>query len=126
MTTQAGAAATMGCTMSESFTPLPQHKSSGADSGSHFVLWAVLLGVAFWPRLWILGFWIFGRQLGNAFDGWIVPALGFLFLPWTTLLYAWMWAIGSDGLHGWEWLPVGFSLLIDVWFWVAGPRSLRD
>jgi hypothetical protein len=47
------------------FTPQPQDMSSSADSGSHFVLWSVLLGVAFWPRLWILGFWIFGRQLGN-------------------------------------------------------------
>jgi hypothetical protein len=125
MTTRVGAAATIRCIMSESFTPLPQHKSN-AGSGSHFVLWSVLLGVAFWPRLWILGFWIFGRQLGNAFDGWIVPTLGFLFLPWTTLLFAWMWAIGSDGLHGWEWVPVGFSFLIDVWFWVAGSRSLRS
>jgi hypothetical protein len=113
----------MGCAMSQSFTPLPQHKST--DSSSHWVLWSVLLGVAFWPRLWIIGFWIFGHQLGDAFDSWIVPALGFLFLPWTTLLYAWMWAIGSDAVHGWEWLLVGFAFLIDVWFWVAGRRSLR-
>jgi hypothetical protein len=120
------AAANMRCTMSHSFPPLPQHQSRGTESGKHLVLWSILLGVAFWPRLWILGFWIFGRQLGDAFDGWIVPALGFLFLPWTTLLYAWMWAIGSNGLHGWEWFPVGVSFLIDVWFWVAGRASLRD
>jgi hypothetical protein len=126
MTTRVVASATMSSAMSDSFTPLPQHQSRDAGRGSPFVLWSILLGVAFWPRLWILGFWIFGRQLGDAFDVWIVPALGFLLLPWTTLLYAWMWAIGSDGLHGWEWLPVGISFLIDIWFWVAGRASLRD
>jgi hypothetical protein len=114
--------------MTQTFQQLPRppkHKVEKSNSDGLIAL-SLLFLFALFPRLWILGFWIFGRQLGNAFDGWIVPALGFLFLPWTTLLYAWMWAIGSDGLHGWEWLPVGFSLLIDVWFWVAGPRSLRD
>jgi hypothetical protein len=127
MTTEADAAATMRPIMSQSFTPRPQHQSSSsAGSGSHFVLWTFLLGVAFWPRLWILAYWIFGRQLGDAYSSWIIPALGFLFLPWTTLLYAWMWAIGSDGLHGWEWLPVVFSFLVDIWFWSAARRSFRD
>jgi hypothetical protein len=110
--------------MSRSFTPLPQHESRAAPN--HLVLWAVLLGVAFWPRLWIIGFWIFGRQLGDAFSAWIVPALGFVVLPWTTLLYAFMWSIDSDGVHGWEWSLVGVALLVDVVFWVAGRRSLRQ
>ena len=125
MTTRVRACASIAATMSHSFTPLPQHKST-ADSSSHWVLWSVLLGIAFWPRLWILGFWIFGRQLGDAFDSWIVPAVGFVVLPWTTLLYAWMWSIGSDGAHGWEWIIVGGGFLLDIIFWVAGRRSLRS
>src|SRR4051794_26900725 len=110
--------------MSQSFTPLPQSKSRDTGS-SHIVVWAVLLGVAFWPRLWIIGFWIFGRELGNAFSSWIVPALGFIVLPWTTLLYAWMWSVGSDGVNGWEGRLVAAALIIDVGFWAAGRRSLR-
>jgi hypothetical protein len=112
--------------MSQSFTPLPQHESAGDSGAGRLVVWAVLLGVAFWPRLWIIGFWIFGRQLGEAFSGWIVPALGFLVAPWTTLIYAWMWSIDSDGVHGWEWALVGAALLVDVLFWAAGRRSLRQ
>jgi hypothetical protein len=111
-------------TQSQSFTPLPQHKSEDPGT-SRVVLWVVLLGVAFWPRLWILGFWIFGRQLGDAFSGWIVPALGFVFLPWTTLLYAFMWSVSSDGVNGWEWSLVVLAFIVDVWFWVAARRSLR-
>ena len=55
-----------------------------------------------------------------------MPALGFLLLPWTTLLYAWMWAISSDGVNGWEWTFVAIAFLIDLWFWVAGRRSLKS
>jgi hypothetical protein len=111
--------------MSHSFTPLPQHESERELGTGRVVLWFVLAGVAFWPRLWILGFWIFGAQLGAAFSGWVVPALGFVFLPWTTLIYAWMWSVGSDAVVGWEWILVGGALLIDLVFWLAGRSSLR-
>jgi hypothetical protein len=112
--------------MSEPLTTrTPQHHHQEVRS-SHWVLWFVLASVAFWPRLWIVGFWIFSRQLGNAFSGWIVPALGFLFLPWTTLVYAFMWGINSDGVNGWEWSLVVVAFLVDVWFWAALVRSLRS
>ena len=106
--------------MSESFTPLPQHEHAEPGT-SRVVLWVVLLGVAFWPRLWIIGFWIFGRELGDAFSGWIVPALGFVFLPWTTLIYAAMWSIGSDSVNGWEWGAVAVR-----WRSISGSGLPRD
>jgi hypothetical protein len=89
------------------------------------VLWCFLAGMGFWPRLWILGFWIFDRQISGAFDGWIVPALGFVLAPWTTLLYAWMWSINSAGVTGWEWIFVGVGIVSDLFFWIAGRASLR-
>jgi hypothetical protein len=105
---------------------LSQQKATHRDAGvGRVVLWFFLAGMAFFPRLWIIAFWIFGRALGDAFSGWIVPFLGFLFLPWTTVLYAWMWAIGSDGVHGWEWIIVAIGLLSDLFFWIAGRASLR-
>jgi len=111
--------------MSDSFSPLPQHESQRELGTGRIVLWFILAGVAFWPRLWILGFWIFGSQLGRAFSGWVVVAVGFVFVPWLTLMYAWMWSIGSDGVVGWEWFLVAAGLLCDLFFWVAGRRSLR-
>jgi hypothetical protein len=54
-----------------------------------------------------------------------VPAIGFVILPWTTLLYAWMWAIDSDGVHGWEWIAVAAGFIVDVAFWIFGRASLR-
>ena len=51
--------------------------------------------------------------------------LGFWFLPWSTLLYAWMWAVDSSSVTGWEWIVVGIGLLSDLFFWLAGRSSLR-
>jgi hypothetical protein len=105
----------------------PRHnppKQRGAGSGP-FLVASLLLVFSLAPRLWILGFWIFGSQLGNAFSSWIIPALGFVLLPWTTVLYAWMWAISSDSVSGWEWLPVAVGFLLDVSFWIAARRMFR-
>ncbi len=78
------------------------------------------------PRLALALVWIFTDFVDRAYDSFIVPFLGLLVLPWTTLIYAWMWSIDSDGVHGWEWALVGAALLVDVVFWVAGRRSLRQ
>lgn len=112
--------------MTQSFRPLPQHKSETREIGVGRILaWLFLLGLALVPRLWIVGFWIFSRTLGQAFSSWIIPAIGFVILPWTTLMYAWMWSIDSDGVHGWEWWVVGFSFLLDLVVWAGARRSLR-
>ena len=50
------------------------------------------------PRLVLFVLWIFSDVLRRAFDGWIIPLLGFFLLPWTTLSYAAFWDWGS-GRH---------------------------
>ena len=116
--------------MSHSIPLLPQHHVSGDATVGYpafgrFIAWAVLLGLAVWPRLWIIGFWIFSHQLGDAFSSWVAPAIGFVLLPWTTLLYAFMWGITSDGVYGWEWIVVGMPFLVDILFWVWGRASFK-
>jgi hypothetical protein len=81
----------------------------------------VILGaLLFVPRLFILGFAIFDRQIGDAFASWLIPFVGFFLLPWTTVSYAAMWSISSDRVSGGvEWAFVGFAFLLDVWAWSA-------
>ena len=112
--------------MSKPITPLPQHHDANREiTTGRWVLWLFLLATAFWPRAWIIGFWLLSDKLGHAFSSWIVPAVGFVILPWTTLLYAWMWAIDSNGVHGWEWIAVAAGFVVDIAFWVFGRASLR-
>lgn len=41
----------------------------------------------FFPRLIIVLLWLFTGWFGRAFDGILLPVLGFIFLPLTTLWY---------------------------------------
>lgn len=63
----------------------------------------LILLVAF-PRIALVLLFLFSNYLQRAYHGLIVPLVGFLFLPLTTLAYAWMMNSG---------LPVaGVNLLI--------------
>jgi hypothetical protein len=73
----------------------------------------VLLFALISPRLALVATWLLSDLLGRAFDSWLVPVAGFLFLPWTTLAYVWMWR-SAEMVEGLEWFLVGFAALIDV------------
>jgi hypothetical protein len=66
------------------------------------------------PRLALVFVWLFSDWLGDAFEGWVVPLLGFFLLPWTTLAYAAMWVYGGNDVTGFEWFIVGFAFLADL------------
>jgi hypothetical protein len=72
------------------------------------------------PRLALFFVWVLTDWLGRAYDDWIVPVLGFFFLPWTTLAYAAMWVSATGGVDGFEWFLVGFAFVVDVGSWVGG------
>lgn len=75
------------------------------------------------PRLALFFIWLFSDLLGDAFEGLLVPLLGFLLLPWTTLAYAGMWALGpATGVSGLEWLVLILALLGDVGAYASGAR----
>jgi hypothetical protein len=114
--------------MTQVLKPLPRHnprRPTGPPAGQIVAVF-LLLTFSLFPRAWILAFWIFGSELGDAYSSWIIPAAGFVVLPWTTVLYAWMWAISSDGVNGWEWLPVAVAFVVDLAFWSATARLFRD
>lgn len=51
--------------------------------GCIFVLFALVT-----PRFVMIVLWLFTGYLSRAFDGWLLPLLGFFFLPTTTIAYA--------------------------------------
>jgi hypothetical protein len=50
----------------------------------------VLIVVLAFPRIALALLFFFTRYLQHAYHGLLVPLVGFLFLPITTLAYAWM------------------------------------
>ena len=84
----------------------------------------VLLFALISPRLAIILTWLFSGVLERAYDGWLVPVLGFFLLPWTMLAYAWMYDAGPGlSVEGFEWIIVGVAVLIDLGSLLGGSRS---
>jgi hypothetical protein len=50
----------------------------------------VVIVVLAFPRVALVVLWLFTTYLQRAYHGLLIPLLGFLFLPITTLAYAWM------------------------------------
>ena len=74
----------------------------------------IALFALFSPRLALFGLWIFSDILGDAYESWWLPLLGFFLLPWTTLAYAVMWAAGTNDVTGIEWFFVVLGFIFDV------------
>jgi hypothetical protein len=71
------------------------------------------------PRVVMVILWIFTDYLGRAYDGIIVPLLGFFFLPTTTLTYA-IAKNETGGLRGWGLVIVIIGVLLDLGIWGSG------
>jgi hypothetical protein len=77
----------------------------------------LLLLFAFGPRFALALEWIFGHRIQAAFVHWWWPALGLIFLPWTTLMYVIVWSPG--GVHGANWIAVGLGAALDFISYVS-------
>ena len=78
------------------------------------------------PRLVMFLLWLFTTWFGRAFGGqWLIPLLGFIFFPYTTLWYSVVvnWYGGAFGLFQILFLIV--ALLLDISSWGGGTRVYR-
>jgi len=78
----------------------------------------------FFPRIALVCLWIFTNDVDRAYDSFIVPLLGLIFLPLTTLVYALAWSPGG-GVEGIEWLWVALALVLDLSAYGGGARARR-
>lgn len=78
------------------------------------------------PRLALFAIFLFSDLLSDAFDSWFVPFLGFFLLPWTTLAYAAMWGVGTNGVNGFEWFIVILAFVVDLGSYAGRGRARRD
>jgi hypothetical protein len=67
------------------------------------------------PRVAIILVWIFGDLLQTAYQTTVWPVLGFLFMPVTTLAYAWAWHMEPEGsVQGLGLAIVVIAVLMDL------------
>lgn len=86
----------------------------------------ILLASSISPRLALVLVWLFTDRIPAAFDhNWIVAILGFLFLPWTTLAWAAVWA-PIPGVSGLGWFIVALAFCVDMSIHFGAARTERD
>jgi hypothetical protein len=73
----------------------------------------LLILFAAFPRIALAVLFFFSNYLTRAYHGLIVPFLGFLFLPLTTLAYAWMVNTGM-AVAGGNLIILIIAVVIDV------------
>lgn len=87
-------------------------------------LFAMMAG--FFPRLATLLLWIARpNMVSNAFNGWLLPILGIIFLPFTTLMYIILMQ-GVGGLTGLDWMWLILAVLLDVMHYSSTAYSNRN
>jgi len=78
------------------------------------------------PRIVLFFVWVFTPYVSRAFNSFIWPLLGFIFLPFTTLIYALVWTPGV-GVTGWAWLWVALAFILDVsWHSGSGYQARKE
>jgi len=84
---------------------------------------ALLLVILFFPRITLACMWLFTTYLDRAFHGEVLaPLAGFIFLPLTTIVYAWERnnSMPAEGLNL-VWLVL--AVIVDLWGWGGGAKQ---
>jgi hypothetical protein len=76
------------------------------------------------PRLALFLLWLFTSYVDRAFAGWLLPLLGLIFLPWTTLMYV-LIDVAPGPIHVAGWLVIGLGVLLDLNSWAHAASNRR-
>jgi hypothetical protein len=76
------------------------------------------------PRLALLVLWLTTNFVDRAFDSVLVPLLGIVLFPITTLVYVLAYAPGP-GVGGLGWVMVGIAFILDVSSYGGASRHRR-
>ena len=75
--------------------------------------------IAVAPRAVLVLAWIFSDRWPLVWQGdWIVPLLGIIFLPFTTIMYMLTWTF-TGGIEGWDWMWILLGLFLDLSKWMG-------
>ena len=84
------------------------------------------LCAAAFPRLAVLFVWLFTNRVTIAFHNTILlPLLGIIFLPFTTLMYVLVYNPVS-GVYGWAWFWVILGFLLDLGSYSSSAYNNRN
>ena len=87
---------------------------------------ALLLAAMVFPRVALVMLYLFSQLIQRAYHDLLIPVLGLIFLPTTTIAWAWIVSL-NEPLASSHWAVMAIALLIDggAWSEAMRPRSRR-
>lgn len=79
----------------------------------------------FFPRIVIVLVFVFSRYLQSAYETLLWPVLGFIFMPFTTLAYAFAVNSTNGNVNGMYLAVVVIAVLMDLGSWSGGATARR-
>jgi hypothetical protein len=92
--------------------------TDAAEGSDAMILFGCLLafGLAVAPRAILALAWLFSERWPIVWGGDVLmPLLGIIFVPYTTVMYMLTWSLG--GIQGWDWMWIVLGLILDVTHW---------
>ncbi|HET7645869.1 MAG TPA: hypothetical protein VFM03_05230 [Candidatus Limnocylindria bacterium] len=84
----------------------------------------VIVALIFSPRIVMILWWLLDTARWAAtFDGPLLPILGFVLAPWTTLMYV---LVAPGGLTGLDWLWMAVAVVVDLGAIGGGASRRRE
>jgi hypothetical protein len=80
---------------------------------------------SFFPRIALLLMWLFTNYVDRAFTGFLLPLVGLIFLPFTTIMFCLVYSPAAGGVVGANWLWVALGLLLDIMSYSSGRYGQR-
>ena len=81
---------------------------------------------SFFPRVALALMWIFTNYVDRAFSGFLLPLVGLIFLPFTTIMFCLVYSPAAHGVIGANWIWVALGLLLDIMSYSSGRHGQRQ
>jgi len=78
------------------------------------------------PRLGMVAIWLLSDWEDRVFNGWLIPLLGIIFLPWTTVLYTIGFVLGGDTAVPWGIMGAIIGVFADVMSYASSSKPIRN
>jgi len=73
------------------------------------------------PRLAFVLWWLVQPlRMDATFDTFLLPLVGVIFAPWTTIMYV---LVFPSGISGFDWVFLGLAVLLDISTYGGGARA---
>jgi hypothetical protein len=85
----------------------------------------LVIFLAISPRLAMVAIWLLSDWEDQAFNTLLIPVLGIIFLPWTTVSYTIGYILG-DGVVPWGILGIIIGVFADVMSYASSVKPVRN